>query len=233
MHIHLPKALHGWREFLKEYAIIVLGVLTALALEQAVELVHNHRLANEAREAIRQEMQTDIARVAYRLNQQACNEKRLDEIQELLTRWQGDDAFSAGLEVGFPGDAGLVDERWQANLASGRFNEESPEDQADQAGLYTLIHVIDSIENSEIDQWTQLQMLGLGSQAITLQSKPMIAAALARARGEGRAIKQLSGSLLSYTRKNMALGTFTPISPGTTCEPMRKPSTSSDGNSYR
>ena len=30
MDIHKPKPWHGFREFLKEYAIIVVGVLTAL-----------------------------------------------------------------------------------------------------------------------------------------------------------------------------------------------------------
>jgi len=30
MHLHLPKAIHGWREFAKEVGIIVLGVLIAL-----------------------------------------------------------------------------------------------------------------------------------------------------------------------------------------------------------
>ena len=38
MDIHKPKPWHGVREFLKEYVIIVVGVLTALAAEQAVEL---------------------------------------------------------------------------------------------------------------------------------------------------------------------------------------------------
>ncbi|MDB5442210.1 MAG: hypothetical protein JWP73_586, partial [Phenylobacterium sp.] len=33
MDIHKPKPWHGLREFLKEYAIIVVGVLTALAAE--------------------------------------------------------------------------------------------------------------------------------------------------------------------------------------------------------
>ena len=33
MHIHLPKPLHGWRAFLGEVGIIVLGVLIALAAE--------------------------------------------------------------------------------------------------------------------------------------------------------------------------------------------------------
>ena len=37
MDIHKPKPWHGVREFLKEYVIIVVGVLTALAAEQGVE----------------------------------------------------------------------------------------------------------------------------------------------------------------------------------------------------
>ena len=39
MHIHLPKPLHGWRVFVGEVAIIVLGVLIALGAEQAVQSV--------------------------------------------------------------------------------------------------------------------------------------------------------------------------------------------------
>jgi hypothetical protein len=30
MHFHLPKPLHGWREFIGEVGIIVIGVLIAL-----------------------------------------------------------------------------------------------------------------------------------------------------------------------------------------------------------
>ncbi len=222
-HIHLPKVPHGWREFFKEYAIIVLGVLTALALEQAVESIHERSLAHEAREAIEQEMQSDIDRVAYRLNQQACNETRLDEVEALLARWDGENSFPAGLHIGFPADAGLVDQRWQANLASGRFSEQSSDDQADQAGAYTLIHVIEKVENNEVEHWAQLRTLELGSRAISLDSKPMIAEALARARGEGEAIGQLGNTLIANLGSKMKpSGNFKAASPGTTCQPMRK-----------
>src|SRR3982750_2705298 len=185
MRLHLPKALTGWRGFLKEYAVVVLGVLTALALEQAVASAHDRRLGQQARDAIHEELQDDLDRVAYRAQQGACNERRLDEIQGLLSSWHGDDAFPAGLKIGFPGTVGVSDQGWQANLARGRFSEESPAEQADQAGLYTLIHVIDMIENKEIDQWIRLRTLELGSQSISLQSKPMIAEALSQARAEG------------------------------------------------
>jgi hypothetical protein len=42
MNIHLPKLLHGWREFAGEVGIIVLGVLIALGLEQVVEELNWH-----------------------------------------------------------------------------------------------------------------------------------------------------------------------------------------------
>ena len=37
MHFHLPKPLHGWREFVGEVGIIVIGVLIALGAQQVVE----------------------------------------------------------------------------------------------------------------------------------------------------------------------------------------------------
>ena len=37
MHLHLPKPLHGWREFAGEVGIIVLGVLIALAADALIE----------------------------------------------------------------------------------------------------------------------------------------------------------------------------------------------------
>jgi hypothetical protein len=227
MRFHVSRALQGWRGFLKEYAIVVLGVLTALALDQAVASAHDRRLGKQAREAIHGELQDDLDRVAYRAEQSACNERRLNEIQALLSSWHSDDAFPAGLKVGFPGTVGLSDQRWQANLASGRFSEETPGEQADQAGLYTLIHVIDMIENKEIDQWLRLRTLELGSRSISLQSKPMIAEALSQARAEGEALKGLSAAFESTLRKAEAgraalrPRAFPAAVLGSTCEPMR------------
>ena len=45
MHFHLPKPLHGWREFAGEVGIIVIGVLIALGAEQIVEnILWSHRV---------------------------------------------------------------------------------------------------------------------------------------------------------------------------------------------
>ena len=61
MDIHKPKPWHGLREFLKEYLIIVVGVLTALGAEQAVEMIHRHEAVGEARRALNAEVTFDLA----------------------------------------------------------------------------------------------------------------------------------------------------------------------------
>ncbi|HVZ27710.1 MAG TPA: hypothetical protein VG798_03560 [Rhizomicrobium sp.] len=47
MDLHKPRAWHGWRDFLKEFGTIVLGVSVALGAEQAMEWLHRqHRIAD-------------------------------------------------------------------------------------------------------------------------------------------------------------------------------------------
>ena len=48
MHIHLPKPLHGWREFVGEVGIIVIGVLIALGAEQTIEALHHRSQVHDA-----------------------------------------------------------------------------------------------------------------------------------------------------------------------------------------
>ena len=61
MHFHLPKPLHGWREFTGEVGIIVLGVLIALGAEQVVETIHTHQRIRETRAALDAELSRDLA----------------------------------------------------------------------------------------------------------------------------------------------------------------------------
>lgn len=56
MHVHLPKPLHGWREFAKEIAIVVVGVLIALFFEQLVERWQWHSKIDAAEAAMQREL---------------------------------------------------------------------------------------------------------------------------------------------------------------------------------
>jgi hypothetical protein len=80
MEIHKPHPWQGWREFLKEYGIVVLGVLTALALEQAVESWRSHQTLNLLRASLGQELADDRARWELLRQQDDCMERRVKDL---------------------------------------------------------------------------------------------------------------------------------------------------------
>jgi len=84
MDIHKPKAWHGWREFLKEYAIIVAGVLTALAGEQFVEWAHWQHRVEVADKAIRKDLALTSYFAAERVALFRCHQQRLDDLEAAI-----------------------------------------------------------------------------------------------------------------------------------------------------
>src|SRR3954447_5339169 len=65
MHVHLPKPLHGWRAFVGEVGIIVVGVLIALAAEQLVDEWQWREKVGHAEAAMRLELSEDDGPEAY------------------------------------------------------------------------------------------------------------------------------------------------------------------------
>jgi hypothetical protein len=72
MHFHLPKPLHGWREFAGEVGIIVLGVLIALGAEQVVETLSWHHKVAMVRQSLVAELANDRARWDLNLQFSRC-----------------------------------------------------------------------------------------------------------------------------------------------------------------
>ncbi len=222
MEIHRPKAAHSWREFLIEIGTIVIGILIALSLEQAVEALHEHSLAREAREAIDAEMQVDLDRVAYRLSQQACVDKRLNQISGLLATWAGGQGPPPGLAVGDPGDVALVAQRWQANLNSGRFSRQPAKAQGEQAAFYTDVAVLDDMQKREHYVWSDLRTLELGPDVLRADQRPSLVSALQTAR-------TLSGDVRQLGQQALEIGKSAGLTPrpmqeiailGTSCRPL-------------
>jgi hypothetical protein len=202
MDIHRPKAAHNWREFFTEIGTIVIGVVIALGLEQSVEALHEHGLARKAREAIDAEMQEDVDRIAYRQALQPCNDKRLNQITGLLAVWAGGQAPPSGLAIGDPGDLPMVLQRWQANLNSGRFSRQSAKDQADQAGFYTRVAVLQDMESREHYAWSDLRTLELGPTVVPADLRPKLVSALQAARTDASDIGQLGQGILQEAKRN-------------------------------
>lgn len=84
MHFHLPKPLHGWREFAGEVGIIVLGVLIALGAEQVVETIHGNAQVRQFRSAVDDELAYDLGSYKQRLLLGSCVRARLAELDHVI-----------------------------------------------------------------------------------------------------------------------------------------------------
>jgi hypothetical protein len=83
MHFLLPKPLHGWRSFLGEVGIIVLGVLIALGAGQSVESWQLHKKIERAEAAMRLELAEDDGPQAYgRVVIGGCLDKEIATIHD-------------------------------------------------------------------------------------------------------------------------------------------------------
>ncbi|THD70531.1 hypothetical protein [Phenylobacterium sp.] len=119
MDIHKPKPWHGGREFAKEVGTIVLGVLIALAMEQAAEWAHWRQKLSDLRIAMTSELASDDAPQAYtRMAIGQCMDRQLDALQSAAE--QGVSRVElAKLAKAYPAsDETWDDEGWKGFLAA-------------------------------------------------------------------------------------------------------------------
>ena len=90
MDIHKPKPWRGLREFLKEYVIIVVGVLTALAAEQVAEAIHWTERTRQTEETLRGELHDAVSDATARLTLVRCTNAMLTRLEQAV-REGGDD----------------------------------------------------------------------------------------------------------------------------------------------
>lgn len=97
---HKTKVLHNWRDLLKEWGIIVLGVLTALFAEQAVQSFEWHQKVDAAIADMDNELTRGNGPQAYaRLAMHDCVASQLGDLRGAIER--GDRAQSQRLIEAF------------------------------------------------------------------------------------------------------------------------------------
>lgn len=84
MHVHLPKPLHGWRAFIGEVGIIVIGVLIALAAEQSIEAWHWHHKVDQTKQELDAELHSDAVSAYDWLTVAPCVDQQLNSIDAAL-----------------------------------------------------------------------------------------------------------------------------------------------------
>ena len=165
MHFHLPKPLHGWRAFAGEVGIIVLGVLIALGFEQVVSAAHDRSTAAEARASIRDEIGFNLGVIMLRQKSEACEQKRLREIDAYL------DAVERGLKpaplqwIGAPYAPLLFHTNLQAAQSAGKFFLMPTTEQRELAQFYVDFDDFNEATTREWYDWAALRSLAGGHPA--------------------------------------------------------------------
>lgn len=168
MHFHLPKPLHGWREFAGEVGIIVLGVLIALGAEQMVEAIHWKNEVRDARRALDTESAYNLGAIAKRREEAPCIDRRLREIRQMLSNGKSWLTSNSSRSIGQPQLWRPRTNVWQAAMA-GQVAEHMPlETRVDYAQLYDSFQWYGQKAADETDAWSVLGELddsgGLGSE---------------------------------------------------------------------
>jgi len=115
MRVKLPKPLHGWREFVGEVGIIVLGVLIALGAQQAVETMQTRQRIKETRAALDAELSRNLAAFEWRVSQRQCLQHRVDELDRWATAMAAGKPLVLKKEITPPRYFALNNTVWQAS----------------------------------------------------------------------------------------------------------------------
>lgn len=181
MDVHKPKPIHSLREFISEIAVIVVGIAIALTGEQIIERIHEHQIAAEARDQIRNEVATDLAVLGNRVKIEPCIDKRFTELRRLLAT-AGTPAYVAPTWIGLPDGWDNQNGRWQAAGQGGRIALLSSGEQGGFSFIYGQLAQILLTEADERQQWSHLQALeGVAHPSSTLidAARPALMQAIA------------------------------------------------------
>jgi type II secretory pathway pseudopilin PulG len=199
MRFHLPRPLHGWRAFAGEVGIIVLGVLLALGAEQVVGSVHRAEQAHDAREAVRRELEFNLARLSSRADIQSCVDRRLAEVQALLDGAEASGTIRTPGWIGRPQFWTLQTARWDASSRAG----EAALLSRDELGAFGLMYgwMADLGSEMSIEQgdWAHLRELE-HLRRLTPQAVIDLDAVVQDARYRAWRVKLETGQLLEQAR---------------------------------
>lgn len=188
MNFHMPKPLHGWREFFHEIVIIVLGVLLALGLEQLVSSFNNRSSAAETRSNIRSELAQNLRLLLRRQRTGDCVERRMQEIAAFLNASSRGERPSQPTWIGAPYAPLAGNAAFKSTQSAGKFILLSSSDQQKIQAFYVDSDDFNEQSTREWYDWAQLRSLASGAR-LTDTEITRLRQALQDARGADRLIR--------------------------------------------
>jgi hypothetical protein len=186
MEVHLPKPLHGWREFVGEVGIIVLGVLIALGAEQVAEYFHQRAELREAEDAMTSELRDDDLPQAFvRTSIYNCYSRQLDVIEDAIGAGDREKFLTLAKDYK-PVFRTWDDEAWKAALASQVLVNSGSKRMIDWSTLYILVALLSQSAKDETDELPQLQARLSGAGPLSANQQDRLFQVIMNLRKENR-----------------------------------------------
>ena len=159
MQFKLPRPLHGWREFVGEVGIIVLGVLIALGAQQLVESWQWRQEVQAERASLTKEVNDVLSLIAVRDAQVPCVDQRLAEIHTILERHRRGEPLGLIRKIAHPTQASASTGTWQIALAGQALTHMSHDEKLAFSDAFGAFDGWDRAAQREREVWLRLTPL--------------------------------------------------------------------------
>jgi hypothetical protein len=201
-HFHMPKPLHGWREFAGEVGIIVLGVLIALSAEQLAETFQWHLRVRDAESAMRTELaEDDGAQAKARLALSPCFRRELDALAGALLAERDRGVPFTAPHIAAPRFRTWDDNAWRAAVSADATLHMSTARMFGWSSAYEFIPDMNEAALRESSDWADLSRVGQLRAHPSEAEREAMLAAIGRARHDDELLTTLSRYFLIFTAR--------------------------------
>lgn len=155
MRLRFFTPVNGWSGFLTELVIVVLGILIALAAQQAVDNLRWRGEVKEFRAAMDNELGYNLGAYRDRLKQSACIKRRLDQLDQWQRGLQSGARLPLTSRIGRPTTTTLRSSVWQSRTAD-VMSHVGLENRLAYASLYDAFAGYQDIGDRERQLWSEL-----------------------------------------------------------------------------
>jgi hypothetical protein len=202
MDIHKPKPWQGVREFLKEYVIIVVGVLTALGAEQLAEHLRWEKAVEEARASIHQEIAFNGGFFLERSRGRPCVAELLGRVSGALSAAETSGRSGVVPDVPYNLSAQISDAQWQAARSAQVLPHFPSAELADLGRYYDIVETFKTnFMVHESEDWLWLTDLKGGPRKLDTSDLTLLRFHLRSAGAHSAGIGNISQELLDMSEK--------------------------------
>ena len=193
--------LHGGRGFLREVGVVVLGILIALGLQQAVSWAHDRTVAREAHASLRDEIAHNLEAIVRREATEPCIRTRLQEVSAYLDAVQQSKAPPPPSWIGAPFSFLTEHTELQALQNAGHFVLLGRAERTNAAILYLDFADFNEAGTREWYAWSQLRSLAGVRGRLSDAEVSRLRSAIQEARAADWFIRIDSAQIVDYAKR--------------------------------